>query len=184
LERVRTLARRVLDETRALSHDLRPTILDDVGLLAALEWLAAEYERTYGGAASFRAAPNLGEALSAEQEVALFRIAQEALTNSGKHAAARTVDVALSFPDSSVRLVVEDDGRGFDVDHVPGPTREGRLGLYGMRERATLLGGRLQIATIPGRGTRVVAELPLTEARDVEAASPSAYRSKVGAALG
>jgi signal transduction histidine kinase len=160
LARVRTLARRALDETRALSHDLRPTILDDVGLCAAVEWLAAEYERTYGGAASFHADPRLEGALSGEQEVALFRIAQEALTNSGKHAGARNVRVSLSCSDSSVKLVIEDDGRGFDLDHVAGPTREGRLGLYGMRERAGLLGGRLQIHTDPGRGTRIVAEIP------------------------
>jgi signal transduction histidine kinase len=159
-EQVGILARRALDETRALSHDLRPTILDDVGLVAALEWLAADYELTYGGAVRVEVGREPGHFLSPELEVALFRIAQEALTNSGKHAGARNVRVSLSCSDSSVKLVIEDDGRGFDLDHVAGPTREGRLGLYGMRERAGLLGGRLQIQTDPGRGTRIVAEIP------------------------
>jgi PAS domain S-box-containing protein len=181
VERVHTLARRVLDETRTLSHDLRPTILDDAGLIAALEWLATEYEVTYGGSVHVHAESEPAEYLSAEVEVALFRIAQEALSNSGKHAEAHTVQVSLSFPDSIVKLAVQDDGRGFDLERVPGPTREGRLGLYGMRERANLLGGTLRIAADSGQGTRIVAEIPLTENRDAKEAQRYQPRSRVEA---
>lgn len=159
-ERVGELARRALDETRALSHDLRPTILDDVGLVAALEWLAEEYEHSYGGGVDVEAKVRT---LPKEVEVALFRIAQEALTNCGKHAEARTVSVSLCSDDSYLRLSIEDDGRGFDPQRVSGPTREGRMGLYGMRERAILLGGDLEIEAAPGRGTRINVSIPLEQ---------------------
>lgn len=160
-QRVAVLARRALDETRALSHDLRPTILDDAGLVAALEWIAVEYEETYGGSVHVDAEPEPEGRLSTEIEIALFRIAQEALTNSGKHAAAQNVRLSLCFTPAAARLVVEDDGRGFDRDHVPDPTRDGRLGLYGMHERASLLGGQVQIISAPGKGTRTSVEIPL-----------------------
>jgi len=159
--RVETLAKRALDETRALSHDLRPTILDDVGLVAALRWLAVEYENTYGTTAEVDVVGGAPAVLSAEMQVALFRIAQEALTNCGKHASAGSVRLALSFPSDRARLTVEDDGRGFRPDRVRQPSREGRLGLYGMRERAALLGGTLDVISQPGRGTSIVAEVPL-----------------------
>ncbi|MGI8825125.1 MAG: sensor histidine kinase [Chloroflexota bacterium] len=159
-ERIAALARRTLDGARALSHDLRPTILDDAGLIAALQWLAAEYQETYGLPVRVDGRPVLPE-LSSEVEVALFRIAQEALINSCKHAIANQACLGLSVRRGAIRLVVEDDGRGFDPGSVPAPTREGRLGLYGMHERAALLGGRLSIAAAPGGGTRVEVVLPL-----------------------
>jgi signal transduction histidine kinase len=160
--RVRSLARRTLDETRALSHDLRPTILDDVGLISALQWFAAEYERTYGRRVEVHARPETEERPVPEVELALFRIAQEALTNCGKYAEANRVSVSLTFDCGAATLVVEDDGRGFDPGQIPGPSREGRLGLYGMHERIALLGGELSIATAPGQGTRITATIPLT----------------------
>ncbi|HZU11834.1 MAG TPA: PAS domain S-box protein [Chloroflexota bacterium] len=163
-ERVYMLARRVLDGTRALSHNLRPSILDDVGLAAALQWLAGEYELSYGGHVDV-AAPDLDGMLSPEEEVALFRIAQEALTNCGKHAHASEVHLSLSVSGSAAQLVVEDDGAGFNPVNVPAPSRQGRLGLYGMRERAGLLGGALEITTAPQSGTRIVATIPRTAAR-------------------
>lgn len=159
--RIAGLARRTLDAVRALSHDLRPTILDDAGLEAALEWVAAEYERTYRGAAFVDTRLPDDARLTPEIEVALFRIAQEALTNSGKHAAASTVWIRLRIVDGAAVLTVEDDGTGFDADAVPRPTREGRLGLYGMRERAALFGGSLTVDTVAGQGTTVRATLPL-----------------------
>ncbi|HCF99283.1 MAG TPA: hypothetical protein DEV93_01915 [Chloroflexi bacterium] len=159
--RVASLARRTLDAVRSISHDLRPTILDDAGLEAALEWVAAEYERESHGAAfvDTRVADDIE--LTAEIEVALFRIAQEALTNSGKHAGATTVWIRLRFEERIAVLTIEDNGRGFDPTSVPRPTRDGRLGMYGMRERATLFGGTLTVTTSPGKGTVVRATLPL-----------------------
>lgn len=170
-ERVGALARRALDETRALSHDLRPTILDDVGLVAALEWLLDDYEQTYGGSLNLDVAGEPDEPPSPEIEVALFRIAQEALSNCGKHAHARTIRISLGFSESSIGLMIEDDGAGFDPDRVPRPSRTGRLGLYGMRERASLLGGTLEVDTRPGHGTKIHAHVPVPSGHSHDRAS-------------
>jgi PAS domain S-box-containing protein len=158
--RIEALARRALDETRALSHDLRPTILDDAGLCAALEWIAAEHEREFGARVAVRAPSDLDGKLSSEVEVALFRIAQEALTNSGKHANAKRVRVTLSLRRNGVELLVKDNGRGFDPECTAEPTREGGLGIYGMAERAALLGGSLEIQSTPETGTTLRVRMP------------------------
>ncbi len=171
-DRLRNLAKRTLDETRALSHDLRPTILDDVGLVAAIHWYADEFTKTFGVPVAVDAETPAEERLPPQMEVALFRIAQEALTNIGKYAAADNVVVRLAFPNSSAELVVRDDGTGFDLDDVPGPTREGGLGLYGMRERAELLGGSLTIDTAAGRGTTITVIAPIEHAADVRIDEP------------
>jgi two-component system sensor histidine kinase UhpB len=158
--RAGALARRALDETRALAYDLRPTILDDAGLAAALEWLGDEYERDYQGLVDIEVNRRDEAGLSPEITLALFRIAQEALTNSGKHSAASAVQVRLTLANGAAELTVSDNGRGFDPARVSGPTREGRLGLFGMRERATLLGGCVNIASSPGKGTCIRVEIP------------------------
>ena len=95
--------------------------------------------------------------LGPEQETALYRIVQEALTNIVKHAEATSVSIVVADMGSSVRTVVEDNGKGFDEARV----REGALGLVGMRERVGLLGGRLEVESSPGAGTTVVAEFPV-----------------------
>jgi signal transduction histidine kinase len=172
-ERIRSIAKRTLDEVRALSHDLRPTILDDFGLEAALQWYADEYTLTFGIPVAVSIEPRAHPALLPEVELALFRIAQEALTNSGKYAAAARVDVVLSYPNQSVRLVIEDDGRGFDPAAARNPSRQGGLGLFGMRERAELLGATLTIESSPGKGTKVTAVVPL--GHDAAAAGNGAF---------
>lgn len=160
-ERVKSLAKRALDETRALSHALRPAILDDAGLLAAIEWVAREYERSFGGSVRVSADIDPSEMLSPEQEVAVLRIAQEALSNAGKHGPARRVELSLCLDGGTVILTVRDNGRGFNPRTVRGPTREGRLGIYGMNERAALLGGTIRIKSRVGKGTEVRLELPV-----------------------
>lgn len=163
IERIGIIARRALDGTRAISHDLRPTILDDVGLTAALRWLAHEYADRHGGSIAVEISPEEPTTLSAEQEVALFRIAQEALTNAGKHAAAARVCVSLSITGQQAMLVIEDNGRGF----APGCTARmdwtHGIGLHSMRERAALLGGDVTIDSAPGKGTCITAVVPLQQ---------------------
>ncbi|MGH2444360.1 MAG: sensor histidine kinase, partial [Chloroflexota bacterium] len=159
-ERIRELAQRTLDETRALSHALRPTILDDFGLIAALRWFADEFKQTFGIPVEVTIDGAPPERLAPERELALFRIAQEALTNSGKYADATMTRLKLSFSDTTVRLTVEDNGRGFDPEVVVSPTRHGGLGLYGMRERAVLVGAALELDSVPGRGTRITVVAP------------------------
>ena len=160
-ERIRDLAKRTLDETRALSHALRPTILDDFGLIAALHWFVDEFKETFGQPVEVRIDSGGPDRLAPEVELALFRIAQEALTNSGKYAEASETRLELSFPDGLAQLVVEDNGKGFDPERLSGPSRRGGLGLYGMQERAALLGGTLALDSSPGKGTRVTAVVPL-----------------------
>jgi signal transduction histidine kinase len=126
-----------------------------------LHWFGDEYTQTYGVPVEVQVEEMPVERLAPEAELALFRIAQEALTNSGKYAGARHARVHMSFPDHAARLEIEDDGLGFDVESRKGPSRRGGLGLYGMQERAELLGGTLRIESAPGHGTRVAVEIPL-----------------------
>jgi signal transduction histidine kinase len=107
--------------------------------------------------------------LPSEVETALYRIVQEALTNVVRHAQAKNVSVVLEKRAPVVRLIIEDDGQGFDVNSVLGSRRgnrptNGKLGLYGMRERAALLGGTLTIESTPGVGTTIFVDAPLTDA--------------------
>ena len=153
---VRELVVATLQDVRRLAVQLRPAALDDFGLVPALERLVQTYSETTGIAVELEA--GLGEhRLPAELETTLYRIVQEALTNIVKHADATKVSVLLVRREGSVTAVIEDDGRGFD----PRNTREDRLGLLGMRERAELHDGRLKIEAAEGSGTTLVVEVPL-----------------------
>lgn len=164
-DRVRDIARRALDSTRTLAHGLRPTILDDFGLDAALEWIAVDHSRTFGVPVRVAAKELPPGRLGLEGELAIFRIAQEALTNSGRHAGATAVCVTLSSSRRTVKLVVEDNGKGFDVDSLAGASRESGLGLHGIQERVQLLGAVLDVQSAPGKGTRIAVSVPLVSAR-------------------
>lgn len=160
ITRARSTATRALGEVRALAHALRPPILDDLGLVAALEGLAEEYALTYGVPITVMVNLDGEERLPSDIEIALFRIAQEALSNACRHSEARAAQLHLSVRDDVVELVVEDDGKGFDLETVARPSHHGGLGLSSMRERAALLQGRLEIDTAPGSGTRLAAVVP------------------------
>src|SRR4029453_11216137 len=136
--------------------ELRPSTLDDFGLVAALERLTASISEQTGIGIDFEPALT-AERLPEEVETALYRIVQEALTNVVKHAKARNVSVLLTLKDSAVKAVIEDDGRGFDPAERTG---EG-FGLVGMSERLALLGGRLEIESSEDAGTTIAAEVPL-----------------------
>lgn len=158
---LRALAGRTLDEIHNLSRGLRPSILDDLGLVPALERHLKEYETARGLAVDLHAR-GLEHRLPGPVEIAVYRIVQEALTNIAKHAKASAVSVLLERRDDSVRLIVEDDGRGFDAREVlGGGDADRRLGLHGMHERALLLGGSLTVESAPGQGTSVFANIPL-----------------------
>jgi two-component system, NarL family, sensor kinase len=155
------LAAAALDETRSAIAGLRPPVLDDLGLAASLESLGRSFPQldVRVEAASCRIAEHM--------ETAVYRTAQEALQNVVKHAQARTVRVHMSVHDNRVLLEVRDDGQGLAAAAL-GKARESALptgfGLSGMRERAELLGGKLQLSSSPGRGTTVRLVLPLTPA--------------------
>ncbi len=145
-----------MQDVRRLAVELRPKALDDFGLVPALERLVETFQEQTGIEVIME--PQLGqERLPSEIETALYRIIQEALTNVVKHAQASRVSIVLSRRANTVSAVFEDDGRGFAVDE----TREDGLGLLGMKERLSLLDGRLQIESSPAGGTTLVAEVPV-----------------------
>jgi signal transduction histidine kinase len=153
---VRALVVSTLQDVRRLAVELRPSALDDFGLVPAVERLADTFREQSG--LSVDLAAHLGdERLSREAETTLYRVIQEALTNVTKHADASRVSILLQRKDRAVLAVVEDDGAGFE----PAETRADALGLAGMRERVLLVGGRLLVESSPGGGTTLVAEVPV-----------------------
>ena len=145
-----------LQDVRRLAVELRPAVLDDYGLVPAIERLVDAFAEQ-DVRVDFHSA--LGETrLPSDVETALYRVVQESLTNIVKHANAKHISVSLARRESGVAAVIEDDGAGFDQRAV----REGGVGLLGMRERLALLDGRLEIESRPGAGTTVVAEVPLS----------------------
>jgi two-component system sensor histidine kinase DegS len=153
--------RDVLQEVRRFSRDLRPSILDDLGLLPALEWLTGELRQEYGIQTSLKIiGPE--KRLYPEAELMLFRIVQEALRNITKHAEANSAEVTVEFIDSKVKVTVTDDGIGFKPPENLGDLPQmGKLGLKGMQERAQLLGGTLKLKSAPSQGTTVTVEAPV-----------------------
>jgi two-component system sensor histidine kinase UhpB len=165
LQETQELVARAMDELLALARQLRPTALDDHGLIPALASQVADFGQRTGMRASFH---HTGEipVLSDEEQLVIFRVTQESLSNIAKHAAAEGVDVELTFVGRTL-LRVRDDGCGFHADasrrrngRVRG--RPGGLGLNGMRERALLVGGNLDVFTAPGAGTTIELTMGVT----------------------
>jgi signal transduction histidine kinase len=155
-EELRELVVSTLRDVRRLAVELRPSALDDFGLVAALERLAESFAEQTGISVDFQTAL-AGERLPEEVETALYRIVQESLTNVVKHAQARRVSILLARKDGAVKAVVEDDGQGFD----PAEQTDDGYGLMGMRERLALLGGRLEVESGHDGGTTIAAEVPV-----------------------
>ena len=158
LDRALELSRDADAEIDFLAWELRPAVLDDLGLAEALPRYVDEWSRHYGIAAECRAAGVLTGALTPEAEVACYRVAQEALNNVIKHAHATRADVILEVRDNHVVLVVEDDGVGFDPAAIAGG--ENGIGLAGMKERAAIIGATLQVESAPGRGAAIFLRVP------------------------
>ncbi len=160
LEEVREQAVKALESLRATAQGLRPRIIDDLGLVAALEWIAEGLEREHKIQVRVETR-NIKTAPSPETQILLFRIAQEALNNIRKHARASKVTIKLESKDNSIRMTVTDDGQGFEApERIEGMVSAGRLGLMGMHERARLLNGTLQIKSAPGKGTELTVDIP------------------------
>lgn len=157
LAAVRELVVDTLRDVRRLAVELRPKVLDDFGLNPAIERLSTMLGEQSGIAVTFRSDLADRQRLPPEVETALYRIVQEAVTNVVKHARARKVTISLGRSNGTVVAAVEDDGRGFS----PADVAPERLGLVGMRERVTLLGGRLTVRSSPGGGTSLRAEVPV-----------------------
>jgi len=159
LEELQEQVDHLLGEVRRFARELRPSVLDHLGLVPALEGLASEISEWYAIDVGVEVQ---GEArrLSPEIELGLFRIVQEALRNVCKHAEATRIDAALEFSPGLVRMAVRDNGKGFDLPkRLEDLPSAGKLGLLGMEERAELLGGRLSLESRPGEGTTVTMEV-------------------------
>jgi signal transduction histidine kinase len=157
-ERIRStleLADNIIQSVRRISTELRPGILD-LGLTAAVEWQAQEFQARTGIRCQLRLLAQ--EVVAPNASTALFRILQETFTNVARHSAATRAEVVLRKERDRLVLRIRDNGRGFDQTD---PSLSGSLGLLGMRERAAMLGGGVNISSAPGKGTSVTAWIPL-----------------------
>jgi signal transduction histidine kinase len=155
------LTDQTLEQIRELSLNLRPPMLDDLGLVPTLRWYVKQYAKRLNINTKFET-QGLDERLAPELETTLFRVVQEALTNVARHAQASLVRLRLQHQESTVLAFIEDDGQGFDVVKVVnGKAEINGTGLLGMRERVTLLGGRFNIQSRPGHGTQLFIEIPV-----------------------
>ncbi|MDI7276690.1 MAG: GAF domain-containing protein, partial [Anaerolineae bacterium] len=162
---LREIAAEALEAVHDLAVQLRPSVLDDMGLVAATQHITAAFAGHFGMQVHFQAVGFEGRRLPPAVETTLFRIVQEALTNVARHARAQNVDVVLECRGDTALALVEDDGRGFDVEATLGQRDAGHLGLFGMQERAALVGGQLTVES-SGGGTTVLVEIPLACASD------------------
>ena len=158
---LRALASQTLDEVHRLATELRPSLLDDLGLPAAIQRYTREYAAKMNIDVDSYISGLDERRLPSEIEVSVYRIIQEALTNIAKYAKASQVSVVLRQRDSSLVAIIEDNGKGFDIDGIMSSKGNKRLGLFGMYERASLIGGNLTIESQPGNGTSVFLEVPL-----------------------
>jgi signal transduction histidine kinase len=159
LDEVKAVAVRAIEDVHRLILDLRPSVLDDLGLVSAIRWYAERHlsSRAISVRCEFGDMPRLPP----ETETALFRISQETLSNVARHAQATAVLVEVGIEGAEVRIAIEDDGRGFDPGAaVPGDGRP-HWGLMGIRERAEIFGGTAVIESSPGKGTRVEVRIPV-----------------------
>ena len=170
VERIRStreLADGMIHSIRRISTELRPAVLD-LGLAAAVEWQVQEFQARSGIPCQVRLLAR--EIVASSASTAMFRIFQETLTNVARHAKATRVEVVLQKQRDRLVLLIRDDGRGFDQTE---PSLSNSLGLLGMRERAAILGGKVNISSAPGKGTTVTAWIPLPPPEESGSKSPA-----------
>jgi signal transduction histidine kinase len=158
---VRQLATRLLEDLRKVIWNLRPSILDDLGLIPAIRWYARSNLGELGVQVNF-GTEDESMRLPPHIETMLFRITQEAMSNILRHAEARVVDIWLGQKNDTVFLEIRDDGRGFDMEQISGQALSRKqLGLLGIQERVSLVGGDVKIDSAPGIGTRLYISVPI-----------------------
>ncbi len=163
LRKAQALSINILDDIHKLIYELRPLLLDDLGLVAAIRWLADNNLKAAGVATNFKTVGPVRR-LAPQLETTVFRVIQEAVNNIAKHAHAKNVAIALHFKKSVIRVHIKDDGRGFDVEEaISSKDRPRGLGLLGMKERIELINGTLSIRSRPGGGgTAIDIKIPLS----------------------
>lgn len=164
---LQNLVKQSLQDVRKIIFDLRPMVLDDLGLIPALQRYSADYHSQYGISVEF-SVTGQSNRFSNAIEVALFRLVQEALTNVRKHARATEVFVKMDISADRVVLTIKDNGRGFNVKQTMADRKRGGYGLLGMKERVQLLKGDLKIDSVLGEGTVIRIEVPVQQVREEE----------------
>lgn len=161
LQSLKVLVNQSLTDLHRVIYDLRPSILDDLGLAAAIRWLAEEHLRRTGVTVKVES-DGIDARLPSDSETAVFRVIQEALLNSERHAEADAVLAQVSLENGTLSVEIEDDGKGFEPETVGITSGSARgLGLQGMRERVELMGGSFTLSSSPGRGTRIAITVPV-----------------------
>lgn len=160
---LRQLGGTVYDQIRRLARGLHPTVLDDLGLAAAIHRLSEDFESAHGVPIALRISGLDDQRLDRKVESTVYRIIQESLTNCAKHARATRIELSISREKNSLAAIVADNGQGFDVNKVMQSPDITRFGLTNMRERALLLDGSLSIRSAPKSGTTVTVRIPLPE---------------------
>ena len=161
LNRLNTLGELVnhtIKTTRRISQELRPSILDDLGLKSAIEWQVSQFKKRSDSEFKLNLIGD-DENLSKEQATTIFRITQESLTNIARHAGASKVEVSLNINKPCIKLEIKDDGKGISENNTD--DHNASFGIFGMKERASILGGKLEIVSAPKEGTAIIVELPL-----------------------
>jgi len=177
-----TSTQRLVEKSVEIVHRfaraLRPTVLDDLGLIPALQSFIKEFTKRTKIRVQFTALTEL-EQLSSTQRTVLYRVAQSALTNVEKHADASNITVSIRKNEETVNLEIHDDGKSFEVERVLLATRHKRLGLIGSRERVEMVGGKFDITSQKGHGTTISAEIPVSsnESKRTRKSSPKTKRS-------
>ena len=166
---MKKLNAQALQELHHVIRDLRPSVLDDLGLVPALNAQVRDFESRTGVRIDFEV-NGRKRRIRPDLETIIFRIAQEALTNIAKHAEAETVSLRLTIKPSSMKLTIADDGRGFDVDKVlyRNDSQRSAWGLLGIQERVALVGGFCSIESEPGKGTIIRATIPVVAEEDMD----------------
>jgi signal transduction histidine kinase len=164
VQRLQALAAEIDKSIDRLTLELRPPVLDDVGLEGAVGTLVEQFTSASGIRADIHSTGADGERLPATVETTLYRVLQEALTNVWKHSGAKNVSVIMERHPEQVQLIVEDDGSGFDENDFSAETEPLRFGLLGMRERVALIGGSFGLESAPGRGTTIYVRVPIRSA--------------------
>ena len=160
--RTQQLVQRSVQIVHRFARELRPAVLDDLGLIPALHTFLKHFREESGIRVSLSAFAGV-EQVNGDKRTVLYRVAQEALTNIAHHAQASRADVRIQQQDGAVRLSIKDNGKGFQQDRVVRAKTGKRLGLLGMRERLEMVGGQFSVTSAPGKGTTVVAQIPLID---------------------
>jgi signal transduction histidine kinase len=151
-----------VDIVHQFARKLRPTMLDDLGLIPALHTFMKQFRAETGIRVSLSVFAAV-EHLHGDKRIVLYRVAQEALTNVARHARASQVEVKLQKTGEAICMTITDDGKGFQTERVVRAEQGKRLGLLGMRERLEIVGGRFAVTSAPGKGTTVLAQIPLMD---------------------